>query len=234
MPYLTSTGDVLELYLGAEGAELDEANPENRFTEEWIETVSALLDQAAEQSTSSKALVLTATGKFFSNGLDVDYIAANASRLPEYLDRVHGLYVKLLTMPMPTVVAINGHAFGAGAMLALCADVRVMRTERGFWSLPEAALGMPFTRGMAALVRTRIPDASATEAILTSRRYGAADAVSAGIVEEAVPGDALLDRARTIATERAPLSGPNLATIKRGLRLALLADLETPTPQSLL
>lgn len=234
MPYLTSAGDVLELYLGAEGAELDEANPDNRFRIEWIEAVAGLLDQAAGEATSSKALVITATGKYFTNGLDVDYIAANGSRLPEYLDRVHALYAKLLTLPMPTVVAINGHAFGAGAMLAECADYRIMRTERGFWSLPEAALGMPFTRGMAALVRTRLPDAAATEAMLTSRRYGADDAVAEGILDEAVGADDLLERARAVAAERAPLSGPNLATIKRGLRQPLLADLETPTPPSLL
>ncbi|MFW0796061.1 enoyl-CoA hydratase/isomerase family protein [Gordonia sp. CPCC 205515] len=232
MPFLSSAGDVNELYLGSEGVELDEANPDNRFRLEWLAAVGNLLDDVAAEP--SKPLVITATGKFFSNGLDTDYIAANASGLPRYLDRVHELYVKVLTLPVPTAVAINGHAFGAGAMLALCTDVRVMRSDRGFWSLPEAALGMPFTRGMASLLRTRLSDPTATTAMLTSHRYGGAEAAAAGIVSEAVDADQLRSRAAELLAERAPLAGPNLGAIKRGLRQPLIADLETETPASLL
>ena len=100
--------------------------------------------------------------------------------------------------------------------------------------MPEAALTMPFTRGMASLVRTRIPDAAATEAMLTSRRYGADDAVAAGIVDESADVDGLLARAGEIASARAAVAGPNLALIKRGLRAPLLEDLAVPTPKSLL
>ncbi|MDR2279597.1 MAG: enoyl-CoA hydratase/isomerase family protein [Gordonia sp. (in: high G+C Gram-positive bacteria)] len=231
MPYLNVTDDAAELFLGAEGVELDETNPENRFGVEWMPSVTALIDEAVA---ARKPLIISATGKFFSNGLDTDYVFANGDKLPAYLDVVHALYAKILTVPAPVIVAINGHAFGAGAMLALCADHRIMRNDRGFWSLPEAALNMPFTRGMAALVRTRIPDATATEAMLTSRRYGGDDAVAAGIVDEAVGADALLDRAREVARARTPLVGDNQAVIKRGLRLPLLDDLNTPTPATLL
>ncbi|UEA59643.1 enoyl-CoA hydratase/isomerase family protein [Gordonia otitidis] len=237
MPYLSDTADadaaeIAHLYLGSPGVELDEANPENRFGPAWLDATEKLLDDVA--ASSAKALVITATGKFFTNGLDTDFVFANASELPAYLDRVHALYAKVLTLPVPTVAAINGHAFGAGAMLALCADYRLMRTERGFWSLPEAALNMPFPRGMAGLLTTRLPDHTATEAMLTSRRYGADDAVSAGIVDEAVPVDDLLARARAVATERSGLAGANLATIKRALRFHLLDDLAAQTPASLL
>ncbi|GAA1481778.1 hypothetical protein GCM10009624_22180 [Gordonia sinesedis] len=234
MPFLTETGtvDVAALYLGSPDAELDETNPENRFSPEWLDAVTALLDEAA--AGPAKALVVSATGKFFSNGLDTDVIAAQPGDLPGYLDRVHALYAKLLTLPLATVAAVNGHAFGAGAMLALCADHVVMRTERGFWSLPEAALQMPFTRGMASLLTTRLPDHTATEAMLTSRRYGAEDALAAGIVDEVVDVADLPARASAVAAERASLAGPNLTAIKTGLRRSLLADLATPTPASIL
>lgn len=235
MPYLGQqplAADVAELFLGAAGAELDADNPENRFRLDWIDSVTTLIDDAI--AGGAKALVISATGKYFTNGLDTDYIAASPAELPAYLDRVHGLYRKVLTLPVPVVAAVNGHAFGAGAMLTLCADHIVMRTERGFWSLPEAALGMPFTRGMAALIRTRLPERTATEAMLTSRRYGAADAVAAGIVDAAVDTGELLTTAVAIAVERAPLAGGNLTLIKQGLRYPLLADLSVPTPPSLL
>lgn len=231
MPYLNVTDDAAELYLGTEGVELDEKNPENRFGRDWIAKVSDLTDEAVA---AKKPLIISATGKFFSNGLDTDYLFSGAEPLPTYLDAVHALYAKVISAGTPTIAAVNGHAFGAGAMLALCADHRIMREDRGFWSLPEAALNMPFPRGMAGLLRTRVPDATLTEAMLTSRRYAAADAVAGGIVEEAVPADRLLERAREVARERAQFAGENLGAIKRALRLPLLDDLTAPTPATLL
>ena len=228
MPYVITQDAVHTLYLGTEG---DDSDSENRFGIDYLDSINACLDEIADNKPG--ALVITATGKFFSNGLDVDYIGANGDKLPAYLDRVHALYTRILTFPQPTVAAINGHAFGAGAMLALCADHRVMRTERGFWSLPEVMLGMPFTRGMATLIRTRLTDATATEAMTTGRRYGGLDAVSAGIVEQAVDVDMLTSTAADIAAGRSALTGPALQMIKKGLREPLLADLAYPTPANL-
>ena len=63
MPFLRESDDVFELFLGTEGVELDEANPENRFTLEWIEQVNRALDEVAQAGSSSKkGLVITATG----------------------------------------------------------------------------------------------------------------------------------------------------------------------------
>jgi enoyl-CoA hydratase/carnithine racemase len=229
MPYLTRSDSVWTLYLGTEGVELDAQNPENRFHPDWIAAVEEQLDRI-EADDEKTAVVLTATGKFFSNGLDVDYIGANADKLPQYLDQVHALYRRLLTFSRPIVAAVNGHAFGAGAMLVLCAEHRIMRTERGFWSLPEILLGMPFTDPMSALLRTRLPDATATEAMTTGRRYGAAQAQELGIVEQAVDVDSLLTIATAEAANRAAVAGPALATIKSNLRGPLLQVMSQPTP----
>ncbi|WP_343997092.1 enoyl-CoA hydratase/isomerase family protein, partial [Williamsia deligens] len=199
MPYLNRSGDLWELYLGTEGHDLDPDNPENRFASSWLTAVEDALTEVESQATG--ALVITATGKFFSNGLELAELA-DPSGLDAYIDRVHDVYARVLTLPVATVAAINGHAFGAGAMLALCADHRIMRTERGFWSLPEVALGMPFPDGMASLLAERLPESTRTEAMTTSRRYGGADAAAAGIVEEAVAIDGLLERARAVAQDR--------------------------------
>jgi enoyl-CoA hydratase/carnithine racemase len=222
MPYLTRSGDVWELYLGAEGHDLDPDNPENRFSSAWLTSLEAALDEIEEHAAG--ALIVTATGKFFSNGLEIAEVS-DPTRLDSYVDRVHGVYARVLTLPVATVAAVNGHAFGAGAMLALCADHRIMRTERGFWSLPEVALGMPFPDGMASLLAERLPESTRTEAMTTSRRYGGADAAAAGVVEEAVSADDLLPRAREVAQARAGVAGANLAGIKRTMRRAVLADL---------
>jgi len=227
MPYLERDGDVFVLYLGDRDREVDE----NRFHPDRLAEIGALLDEV-EAHEGPAALVTAATGKFWSNGLDTDWIFGNLPDLPGYLDTVHALYVRMLTFPAATVAAMQGHAFGAGAMLALTHDFAVMRADRGFWCLPEVQLGMPFTVGMSALLRTRLTPATAVEAVTTSRRYGGSDALAAGIVAQAVDGDAVLAAAVERAAGLTSTRGANLGVVKRGLHAPLVAALETKTDES--
>lgn len=227
MPYLERDGDVFVLHLGDRDAEVSE----NRFHPDRLAAIHSLLDEV-EAHDGPAALVTAATGKFWSNGLDIDWVGANLPDLPGYLDSVHALYVRLLTFPAATVAAVQGHAFGAGAMLALVHDFRVMRGDRGYWCLPEVQLNMPFTVGMSALIRFRLPIQTAVEAITTGRRYGGEDAVAAGIAEQAVTGDAVLSTAVERAAALTATRGPNLSGIKRGLHAPLISALEIRTDAS--
>lgn len=228
MPYLERDGDVHILFLGAqEGA----GNPENRFNPDWIDAVHALLDEV-EASTGPAALVTTSAGKFYSNGLDTDWLFANLDRITWYLDRVHTLYTRLLAFPMPTVAAVQGHAFGAGAMFATSQDFRIQRADRGFYCLPEVNLNMPFTVGMSALINSRLPKQTAVEAMLTGRRYGGADAVAAGIVEATASEESVVSDAVAKAAALTSTRGANLAGIKSRMHVDLLAALTTPTDDS--
>lgn len=227
MPYLERDGDVFVLHLGDRDVEVSE----NRFHPDRLAAIHSLLDEV-EAHDGPAALVTAATGKFWSNGLDIDWVGANLPDLPGYLDSVHDLYVRLLTFPAATVAAVQGHAFGAGAMLALVHDFRVMRGDRGYWCLPEVQLNMPFTVGMSALIRSRLPIQTAVEAITTGRRYGGEDAVAAGIAEQAVTGDAVLSTAVERAAALTATRGPNLSGIKRGLHAPLISALEIRTDAS--
>ena len=143
MPYLERDGDVHILYLGNEGQTDSahvETDSENRFHPDWIAEVHARLDEV-EATEGPAALVTTATGKFFSNGLDTDWLFANLGEIYGYLDKVHSIFARLLAFPMPTVAAVNGHAFGAGAMTATAHDFRVMRADRGFYCLRRCTSG---------------------------------------------------------------------------------------------
>ena len=128
-------------------------------------------------------LVTTAGGRFFSNGLDLDRFGAHPNELGEYVARVQGLFAKVLTLPAPTIAAINGHPFGAGAMLAMAHDFRVLREDRGYFCFLEVDIQIPFTPGMAALIQGKLQPQAAVEAMTTGRRYGRPDAKAAGIVD---------------------------------------------------
>ena len=81
---------------------------------------------------------------------------------------------------MPTIAALQGHTFAAGALLALANDVRIMREDRGFFCLPEVDISIPFAPGMSALIQSKLSPDTAQEAMLTGRRYGGVDALEAG------------------------------------------------------
>ena len=189
---------------------------DNRLHPDLLDGLDAILD-AIEASEDAAALVVTGTGKFFSNGLDLEYLSSHPDDAEKTLARVHALFGRLLGLAVPTVAAINGHAFAAGAMLALAFDQAVMRADRGFFCLPEAELGLPFTPAMNALITARLSPPVAHEAMVTARRYGAGEAVAAGIVSEAAPESEVLDRAVGRAEAQAGKARHALAAIKRGL-----------------
>ena len=159
---------------------------ENRFHPELLGALESVLD-AIEGDDQPRALVVTGTGKFFSNGLDLDHMGANPAQAEATLARVHALLGRALGLEVPTVAAINGHAFAAGAMLALAFDVAVMREDRGYFCLPEADLGLPFTPGMNALITARLSPPVAHRAMVTAHRFTGPDALAAGIVAEPQP-----------------------------------------------
>src|ERR1700752_2075148 len=138
-PTLSRDGDVFVLHLG-EG--------EQRFHPDWVAAVIEALTEV-ERTPPPRALVSTPSGKIYSNGLDVEPMMANAETIPAYVSSVHELFARFLISSAPTVAAIQGHAFAAGAMLASAHDQRVMRADRGFWSFPEVDIRIPFTAGMS-------------------------------------------------------------------------------------
>jgi enoyl-CoA hydratase/carnithine racemase len=221
MPTLERNDDVFVLDLG---------DGENRFHPDWIAAVNAALDEV-EKTDGPRALVTAANGKFFSNGLDLEWLGANSDRHQEYVVSVHELFARMLSLPLITVAALQGHTFAAGAMLSLTHDFRVMRVDRGFWCLPEAEINIPFTRGMSALIQARLAPQVAHEAMTAARRYGGADAQAAAIVDLAVGEEEVRGSAMKIAGSHVGKAGGTLATIKARLYanvLEALRDTDNP------
>lgn len=91
--------------------------------------------------------MLTGTGRFFSAGLDLKHMGDDMSGALELSKMVTVLYKRLLLLGMPTVAALNGHTFGAGAFVAMCCDWRLMRGQSGKMCFPEAKLGLNLSPG---------------------------------------------------------------------------------------
>ena len=184
---------------------------ENRWNTTFVREIAKALD-VIEKDEGPGALITASTNqKFFSNGLDLEWMQA-PENYPEGGDReVFGeefmyLMGRFITLPIPTVCAINGHSFGAGFMFALSHDVRIMREDRGFLCANEMQLGLPIPRPELALFKHKIPANAFFETVQLSKRWTGSDALEAGIVQEVSSLEKLHEVALIKAQELAPLA----------------------------
>lgn len=193
-------GDVALLMLGED---------ENRLTPDMLETVDRLLTGIEK---SAGALVTIGSGKFFSNGLDLDWLASHPDRFDDYVRLASDLFARVLTFSLPTIAAVNGHAFGAGAIFALAHDYRIMRVDRGYYCFPEIDVSMGFTPGMAALIQAKSTPRTALTAMTTGHRFTGPEAVHAGLIDGTATAADLVPAAVACV---APLVGKDRATMSK-------------------
>ncbi len=184
---------------------------QNRWNTTFVRRWSSALD-AVEASEGAAALVVSSHDpKFFSNGLDLDWVMAPDDH-PEGGDRntfgteFMALMGRIITFPVPTVCAINGHAFGAGLMAALCCDTRIMRADRGFLCANEMQLGLTIPSPELALFRHKLRADVFYETVQMARRWTGADALAAGLVQQTAALEELESTTMQKATELAPLA----------------------------
>src|SRR3954454_2624089 len=84
---------------------LDLGDGENRLDADWVDAVEDALREA-EALEAPRALVTVASGKFWSNGLDLEWMGANGDRVEAFIARVHGVFAAFLGSGVPTVAAV--------------------------------------------------------------------------------------------------------------------------------
>ena len=87
---------------------LDLGDDENRFSPGFLDEFDAHLDEVV--GAGAQGLVTTGGGKFYTNGLDLDWLAANGDQTQWYVGRVQGMLARMLTLPVPTAAAVVGLA----------------------------------------------------------------------------------------------------------------------------
>lgn len=199
---------------------------ENRYNPDFLK---AHLDTMAEieQRTDARVLVVrSAHEKIWCNGIDLDWLApfvfeGNKATIKKFFFQLNDFFRSFLTSPLITVACMNGHAFAGGAMVACACDYRYMRSDRGFFCIPEVDLGMRFLPGMLAILKNSIPGHTIKDMALAGRRLTADQCLAAGIIQKAchvdeLPGETMTF-AKTLIKERAVV-----AAIKRDLYSSVL------------
>ena len=182
---------------------------ENRWNTNFVRAFDARLDEIL--SSDGPAALVTASNdpKFFSNGLDIDWRRGagpgDGGDKAVFGDEFFALMGKLITFPIPTLCAVNGHGFGAGFMMALSHDVRLMREDRGYLCANEIQLGMAIPNAELALFRHKMSGSAFFDTVQLARRWTGPDAKSAGFVQDTVDADSLLGMTVGRARQLAPL-----------------------------
>ena len=174
-----------------------------------------------------RAVILTGAGRAFCAGQDLaEREAPDAAPLDvEVRERYNPIIRAIRSMGQPVIAAVNGVAAGAGASLAFACDLRIAADEARF-VLAFGRIGLVPDSGATWFLPRLVGPAKAAELALLGEAIDAAEALRIGLVSRVVPGDQLLDEARTLAgrlAEGAPLA---LALTKEALQRSPTIDLD--------
>lgn len=191
------------------------ANGENRIGIDAVSGLHGAFD-TLEGDPSVSSVVLVGEGRYWSTGLDLDEMAARTdTEQRSFMQSVDLLLGRILTSPLITVAALNGHTYAAGALLSLAHDYRIMRDDRGFFCLPSVDIGIPFSPGMSALITAKLPQPVAHDLVVSCRRIGGREAAAAGVVHRAVEEGEVLQVSKELASAYSGKDGETLHTVKR-------------------
>ncbi len=119
-------------------------NGPNTIGPDWQARMLDVLEAVEGDCEGDAGMVLTGEGKSFCSGLNVEVVMGLEGKVQERFFRsMLEITRRLLLLPIPTVAAVNGHAFGAGVFLALACDYRIMRADRGWFCISEVDVGVP-------------------------------------------------------------------------------------------
>nr|WP_236885729.1 3-hydroxyacyl-CoA dehydrogenase NAD-binding domain-containing protein [Dietzia massiliensis] len=183
----------------------------NTMNTRFIDDFSATVDRIVAEKDSIKGVVLTSAKKSFFGGGDLkSMIKAGPEQAEELYERSMGIKGRmraLETCGVPVVAAINGAALGGGLELALACHHRVMADARGAKvGLPEVTLGLlPGGGGIVRTVRMFGLAQAVPNILMSGRSFAPDKALKAGLVDEVVEPEKLLDAAKAwLATDPEP------------------------------
>ena len=193
----------------------------NCLSLQMLAEINAALDRAEKDRA---AVVLTGREGKFSAGFDLAALGKGGSDAIDMLINGFCLGERLLSFPMPVVVACTGHALAMGSFLLLSADYRIGANGPYKIGANEVAIGMTMPQFGVEICRQRLAPAHFHRAVICAEIYSPAGAIEAGFLDQVIPEDELIAAARDKATALAGLNMPaHTATKLRARHEALQA-----------
>jgi methylglutaconyl-CoA hydratase len=209
---------------------LNRPEKRNAISFELIDDLVRALDEVAKSD--AIVLIVTGAGRAFCSGMDLDNLKALLGRTPEQnlqdSEKMVRLFRSLYEFPKVTISAVNGPAIAGGTGLALLCDFTL--------AVPDAKFGYTEVRigFVPAIVSTfllrQVGEKQARDLLLTGRIFGSEEAAHMGLINEIVPAENLMARARELAELLMENSASSLRATKQLLtdhaRMELDAHIE--------
>ena len=182
--------NIVDLTLDGTVAVITMDNSENRQNLAFARAMGKAFDEALAEESVTAIIITSAGDKYFSAGVDLEWMMDRFSNnalddMRAFMYGMNGVFKKCLLAPVPVIAAINGHAFGNGAILSCACDFRFMKSDRGFFCFPEVDVSIPFLPGMVAFVKKAIPYYKFNEMKLTGKRVAAPELEEHHVIEKA-------------------------------------------------
>lgn len=188
------------------------------------EAISEEFDQVISDLESDPGLqgMVFSSGKAdcFVAGADIDMLSKieSAEQATEMCNMLHTMFQRISDLPMTTIAAINGACLGGGLELALVFDYRIASTAKSTKiGVPEVQLGILPGGGGTQRIPRLIDLPTALDLLLTGKQLNAKRAAKAGLIDEAVAPEILLEVAKTYILKGKPARDKSLKQKLMGL-----------------
>jgi enoyl-CoA hydratase/carnithine racemase len=194
----------LDLKLNGKVAVVTLDQDDNRLNLDLCLSLLATLDEIEKETDALTLVIKSGHAGVWSNGFDIDWINARLAEgdketVTRFLAKDIELRRRLLTYPLLTIAAINGHVFGGGAVLSCCFDFRFMLSQRGYFCIPAVDRGYPIVPGTAALLKQVMPMYMVEDIIFSGRRFTGKEAAASGIITSTYNEDEFIDKIMAFA-----------------------------------
>ncbi|CAG5118672.1 unnamed protein product [Candidula unifasciata] len=182
----------MSLYFFQDVAIIVFSRGENRLNLEFVQTLDTLLDDV-QSSETCKGLITTGSGKFYGNGLDLEWMATlTQPDLYSFISTFQRLLKRILYFPLPTLAALNGHAYAGGALFAFAHDLRTFHQGKGWLCLNEVFIERRFSDFHLSFLKIKVGyGKNLTDAVVLGRRFTPEEAFTAGLTH-AIPKESVL------------------------------------------
>ena len=170
-------------------------------------------------------VILAGRAGRFSAGFDLKILGAAGPETPALLRAGFDISHRMLSFPLPVVVACTGHAFAMGSFLLLSGDHRIGTTGDFKITANEVAIGMTMPRAAIEICRQRLTNNHFDRAVILAEVFTPETAIHAGFLDEVAAADEVLDVARQRAARLMTLDWRAHAATKQRSREAMLVAL---------
>ena len=165
-------------------------NHPNVFTFDKVSKLIDLYDKVDKTTGPGVIVTVSTSPKIFSAGFDLSYWMEDLKVNPIISGaNIQGLFSKIMTLSMPSLCVINGHAYGAGFVIALCHRFRAMKASSAKVCLSEINLGFPLNKPFNSICKDKIPIKAFRE-LVYGISWTAEQAKQGGFVEHVYKTDA--------------------------------------------